>query len=62
MKMETPLHQLDEEGASMDGWTGGRTDVRIVWIHSRGPPKEISRSRSRLAPDIYRYKCAAMKN
>ena len=42
MKMETPLHQLDEQTRRakelrwMDERSVGRTDVRIVWIHSRG--------------------------
>ena len=59
MKMETLLHQLDEparrgERRSSDGCMDGRTDARIVWIHSRGSSKEISRSRSRPAADKYR--------
>lgn len=46
MKMETPLHQLNVQtrrakelrwmDERADRRAGGRTDVRIVWIHSRG--------------------------
>ena len=50
MKMETLLHQLDEparrgERRSSDGCMDGRTDARIVWIHSRGVPAKRSPGR-----------------
>ena len=69
MKMETPLHQLDEQTRRakelrwMDERAVGRTDVRIVWIHSRGVPAKRSPGRvhAQRRTNIDE-KCAAMKN